>query len=61
MSITASDARAAVDAESAVDRLIRFLAVYGVSGSEAAIAAAVGDELRRLGVPASAIRFDTAH
>jgi tripeptide aminopeptidase len=61
MSITASDARAAVDAESAVDRLIRFLAVDGVSGSEAAIAAAVGDELRRLGVPASAIRFDTAN
>jgi hypothetical protein len=30
-------------------------------GQEAAIAAAVSDDLRRVGVPASAIRFDNAH
>src|SRR5689334_6487003 len=61
MSMTAIDARAAVDAESAVNRLVRFLGIDGVSGNEAAIAAAVADELKRIGVPESAIRFDTAN
>jgi tripeptide aminopeptidase len=40
---------------------MRFLAVEGVTGQEAAIAAAVSDELKKVGVPASAIRFDTAN
>jgi tripeptide aminopeptidase len=40
---------------------MRFLAVEGVTGQEAAIAAAVSDELKKVSVPASAIRFDTVH
>jgi tripeptide aminopeptidase len=40
---------------------MRFLAIDGVSGQEAAIAAAVADELKKVGVPASAIRFDTVN
>jgi tripeptide aminopeptidase len=40
---------------------MRFLAVEGVTGQEAAIAAAVTDELKKVGVPAAAIRFDTVH
>jgi tripeptide aminopeptidase len=50
-----------LDVKSAEDHLMRFLAVEGVTGQEAAIAAAVSDELKKVGVPASAIRFDTAH
>jgi tripeptide aminopeptidase len=45
----------------ATDRLMRFLAVEGTTGHEAAISAAVADELRAVGVPADAIRSDTAH
>jgi len=40
---------------------MRFLAVEGVTGHEEKIAAAVSDELKKVGVPASAIRFDTAN
>ena len=40
---------------------MRFLSVEGVTGQEAAIAAAVTDELKKVGVPASAIRFDDAN
>lgn len=47
-----------VDVQSAEERLMRFLAVEGLSGQEAAIAAAVSDELKQIGLPASAIRFD---
>ncbi len=61
MSTIAMDAHATVDAESAVGHLIRFLSVEGVSGNEAAIAGAVTEALRGMGVPASAIRFDTAN
>lgn len=61
MGATAIDTRAAVDAEAAVNHLVRFLSVEGVSGNEAAIAAAVSDALKEAGVPASAIRFDTAN
>ncbi|MGB7161148.1 MAG: M20/M25/M40 family metallo-hydrolase [Tepidisphaeraceae bacterium] len=61
MSITSVDVRAAVDAEAAVNHLIRFLSVDGVSGNEAAIAAAITDALKQAGVPASAIRFDNAN
>ena len=50
-----------LDVKSAEDRLMRFLAVEGTTGQEAAIAAAVSEELKKVGVPASAIRFDTAH
>lgn len=40
---------------------MRFLEVEGVTGQEAAIAAAVVDELKSVGVPESAIRFDDVH
>jgi tripeptide aminopeptidase len=50
-----------LDEKSAEAHLMRFLAVEGVTGQEAAIAEAVSDELKKVGVPATAIRFDTAH
>lgn len=50
-----------LDVKSAEEHLMRFLAVEGVTGEEAAIAEAVSDELRKVGVPAAAIRFDTAN
>jgi tripeptide aminopeptidase len=50
-----------LDAASAEAHLLRFLKVEGVTGEEAAIAAAVADELVKVGVPASAIRYDDAH
>ena len=40
---------------------MRFLAVEGVTGKEAKIAEAVSDDLKKVGVPASAIRFDDAN
>jgi tripeptide aminopeptidase len=49
-----------VDVKSAQEHLIRFLLVQGVTGQEKAIAEAVTDELKKVGVPA-AIRFDTAN
>ncbi|MDX1944795.1 MAG: M20/M25/M40 family metallo-hydrolase [Pirellulaceae bacterium] len=50
-----------LDEESAAEHLMRFLAVEGVTGEEKAIAQAVAEELIKVGVPASAIRYDTAH
>jgi tripeptide aminopeptidase len=50
-----------LDLKAAEEHLMRFLSVEGVTGQEAAIAAAVTDELKKVGVPASAIRFDTVH
>lgn len=50
-----------LDVKSAEDRLMRFLSVEGVTGREAKIAGAVSDDLRRIGVPVEAIRFDDAH
>ena len=50
-----------VDVKAAEEHLMKFLSVEGVTGQEAAIAAAVSDELKKVGVPASAIRFDTAN
>jgi len=40
---------------------MRFLAVEGVTGQEANIAAAVSEALKGIGVPASAIRFDDSN
>jgi tripeptide aminopeptidase len=54
MSVTASP----VDVKAAEEHLMRFLSVEGITGQEAAIAAAVSDDLKKVGVPASAIRFD---
>ena len=42
-----------LDVKSAEERLMRFLSVEGVTGQEAKIAAAVSDELKKVGVPAS--------
>jgi len=50
-----------LDVKAAEDHLMRFLLVEGVTGQEAAIAAAVSDELKKVGVPAAAIRFDTVN
>src|SRR5205823_11255774 len=50
-----------VDEAAAVGRLMRFLAVEGVTGHEAAIAKEVTAALREAGVPMAAIRHDTAH
>jgi len=51
----------AVDTKSAEDHLMRFLSVEGVTGEEAAIADAVSEALKEIGVPGSAIRFDDAN
>ncbi len=56
-----SDSNIPLDEKSAEAHLMRFLAVEGVTGEEQAIAAAVADELVKVGVPASAIRYDTVH
>lgn len=50
-----------IDEQAAIDRLMRFLSVEGVTGREAAIGKVVADELQSLGVPASAIRHDDAN
>ncbi|QDU31763.1 Carboxypeptidase G2 precursor [Anatilimnocola aggregata] len=50
-----------LDVQAAEEHLMRFLAVEGVTGEEAAIGQAVVEELKKIGVPASAIRFDTVH
>ncbi len=50
-----------VDVDYATEMLIRLLAIDSVTGSEAAIGAAIVDELKKAGVPAGAIRYDTAN
>ncbi len=50
-----------IDAERAVERLMRFLAVEGVTGHERAVGREVEMALREAGVPAAAIRYDTAN
>jgi tripeptide aminopeptidase len=50
-----------LDVPAAEARLMRYLEVEGVTGHEAAIAAAIIDDLKSLGVPESAIRFDAAN
>jgi tripeptide aminopeptidase len=50
-----------LDVKSAEDRLLRFLAIEGLSGQEKAIAKAVTEELLQLGIPATAIRYDKAN
>jgi tripeptide aminopeptidase len=47
-----------LDVKTAEDHLMRFLAIEGLPGQEKAIGEAVIDELKKVGVPASAIRFD---
>lgn len=50
-----------LDAETAVERLLRFLAVPGITGEEAAIGHAVARALVDAGVSPRAIRFDRAN
>jgi tripeptide aminopeptidase len=50
-----------LDVDYAVDLLVRLLAIDSVTGEEAAIAAAVVDELKKVGVPEGAMRHDTVH
>src|SRR3974377_828223 len=45
----------------AIERLMRFLSVEGVTGHERAIGREVVKALREAGVPANAIRFDNAN
>ena len=50
-----------VDVKAATDRLMRFLAVEGVTGKEAAIGRELSAALQEVGVPADAIRLDDAN
>jgi tripeptide aminopeptidase len=49
------------DQEAAISRLMRFLAVEGVTGKEKAIAAEVARALREAGVPTKSIKYDNAN
>jgi tripeptide aminopeptidase len=49
------------DANAAIDRLMRFLAIEGITGEERAIAEEVSKALVEVGVPRRAIRFDDAN
>ena len=51
----------AVDTDIAIQRLMRFLAVEGVTGREAKIGKEIVAALKEAGVPARSIRFDDAH
>src|SRR3954447_14155102 len=50
-----------IDTKAAVQRLMRFLAVEGITGQEAAIGRDIAAALTEIGVPASAIRLDDAN
>src|SRR3954453_14607917 len=50
-----------LDTAAATQRLMRFLAIEGVTGQEAAIGRAVAAALKEVGVPASAIYLDDAN
>src|SRR5919204_2124225 len=50
-----------VDTHAATSRLLRFLAVEGVTGKEAAIGRELAAALKESGVPATAIRLDDAN
>ncbi|MCZ8314390.1 M20/M25/M40 family metallo-hydrolase [Phreatobacter sp.] len=49
------------DAQAALDRLMRFLSIEGVTGEEKAIAEDVAKALQEAGVPAEAIAYDDAN
>ncbi len=50
-----------VDPDRALSRLLRFLAVEGITGQEKAIAAEVARHLRESGVPPGSMHYDTAN
>ena len=49
------------DTQAALDRLMRFLSIEGVTGEEKAIAEDVAKALQEAGVPAEAIAYDNAN
>ena len=49
------------DQNKAINRLMRFLSIEGITGQEQAIGDAVAGELREIGIPDQAIRFDNAN
>ncbi len=49
------------DHEAAITRLLRFLAVEGITGQEAAVGREVAQALSEIGVPDGHVRFDRAH
>src|SRR5262245_44015166 len=55
------DMNLSIDTEKAIARLMRFLAIEGITGQERAIAEDVVRALVEAGVPKSAIRFDDAN
>jgi tripeptide aminopeptidase len=50
-----------LDDEAAIQRLMRFLAIPGITGQEQAIGNDVARALKEIGVPARRIRWDRAH
>jgi tripeptide aminopeptidase len=50
-----------IDKDKAIARLMRFLAIEGITGQERAIGAEVVQALREIGIPEQAIRFDDAN
>ncbi|HXD89204.1 MAG TPA: M20/M25/M40 family metallo-hydrolase [Urbifossiella sp.] len=50
-----------LDVPAAIDRLMRFLAIEGITGEEAAIGKEIIKTLKDAGVPANAIAFDDAN
>ena len=50
-----------IDAPIAIQRLMRFLSIEGITGQEAAIAKEIQAALKEAGVPAAAMRFDDAN
>ena len=56
-----STANIPLDSKAADDHLMKFLSVEGVTGQEKAIAETVSEALKKIGVPASAIRYDNAN
>jgi tripeptide aminopeptidase len=60
-SLLSSQTELAFDEKAALDRLLRLLAVEGITGEEKNIARAVASELESVGVPRRAIRHDSAH
>ena len=50
-----------VDTQAATDRLVRLLAVPGITGQEALIAREITAALKEVGVPGSAVTFDDAN
>jgi len=51
----------ALDVAAAENRLMRYLEIEGITGQEKKIGEAIAADLKAIGVPASAIRFDDAN